>query len=175
MLAPASQAQERLALILSQLDELPTIPTGEFAAADVPVAVLDTNVILDLWYWKNRQAEALKSVVSSGRMTIVSSPSCLKELAVVLARPTFALTISDQEALIAQVLETAVLVRCEVDGIIGCRDAEDEKFLNLAYAVRANYLFSKDKKVLRAGRRLRSRGTRTLRPADFDGLAMMPV
>lgn len=48
-----------------------------------------------------------------------------------------------------------------------CRDKDDQKFLDLAYAVGAELLFTKDKLVRRAAKKLARFGLRTLSPADW--------
>ena len=165
---PAPDAH--LADVFARLGSLAAAPAAELAArtGTVPLAVLDTNVVLDLWYWKDPASRELMHALRKKRITAVSTVSCLKELAVVLARPVFALTDQAQEAILTDVLACVRVVRASVEGLVRCRDGEDEKFLNLAYEVRADLLLTKDKRVLRAGRKLAARGTKTMRPADWD-------
>lgn len=154
---------------LIRLDQLDALKAPELARAQrpVPLAVLDTNVVLDLWYWNDRKCSQLKKALSAGALRAVSSSSCLKELAAVLARPVFELSVSEKKSLLETVLSSVWVAKPTVEALVRCKDAEDEKFLNLAFEIEADYLFTKDKRVLRAGRKLRALGTQTLTPADF--------
>lgn len=170
MLEAISAEKTHLDATLTRLDGLPTTAAIDLASShrQLPLAVLDSNVVLDLWYWHDPEASSLKNVIDNKRLQAVSSPSCIKELAAVLSRPHFELSFYEQDEIIAKLLTSLLLVAPSIEGVIPCKDPDDEKFLNLAYEIRADFLFTKDKKVLRAGRRLRCLGTKTMRPADFD-------
>lgn len=162
----------RLFAVLARLDDLSAIPAANLAnhPREVPLAVLDSNVVFDVWYWNDKDAQALKTAILEKRLQLVSTPSCLKEFAVVLNRPQFKLSESEQDRLLENVLSHVTVARSSVEGMVRCRDTDDEKFLNLAFETRADFLFTKDKTVLRAGRRLVSLGTKTMKPAEFNGL-----
>lgn len=85
-----------------------------------------------------------------------------------MQRPQFGLNEAQQDALLEAVLSTVTVVSVSLEGLVRCRDEDDEKFLNLAFEARADYLFTKDKNVLRSGRKLVPLGTKTMRPADFS-------
>lgn len=165
-------ATPRLSLILTRLDNLPAIEASELAThpRETPWVVLDTNVLFDIWYWNDKDAQALKSAIFENRLRPVSTPSCLKEFAVVLTRPHFALSEEEQDRILTNVLSLTLVTRTSIEGVVRCRDADDEKFLNLAFESRADFLFTKDKNVLRSGRRLAALGIKTQKPAEFDGL-----
>ncbi len=160
----------RLRACFEKLDALAAVKASDLQTESRlrPLAVLDTNVILDLWYWNDPQCLRLKQAVESGEVRIVASPSCFKELAAVLIRPAFQLTYDEQNAILDKVLSLAVTAHTESPSPIRCHDKEDEKFLALAFETRADFLFTKDKHVLKAGRKLKNQSTTTLRPADFD-------
>lgn len=156
------------------IDSLETESTEEFddglrCGFMTGTAVLDTNVLLDLWYWNDPEAQYLKNQVQEGRLVLLSSPSCMKEFAVVLARPQFGLAPDAQRAFLENVYEYTVLLTTSGESRVRCRDAEDEKFLNLAYEARADFLFTKDKMVLKAGPYIWESGTHILQPEDFQG------
>jgi len=49
-----------------------------------------------------------------------------------------------------------------------CADPDDQMFIDLALAVRACWLFTRDKALLRLAPRARDRGVCVLRPADWQ-------
>lgn len=165
-------ASPRLSAVLARLADLSAIPAADLAnhPRKVPLAVLDSNVVFDVWYWNDKDAQVLKTAILEKRLQLVSTPSCLKEFAVVLNRPQFKLSESEQDRLLENVLSHVTVARSSVEGMVRCRDTDDEKFLNLAFETRADFLFTKDKTVLRAGRKLVSLGTKTMKPAEFNGL-----
>ena len=79
-------ASPRLSAVLARLDDLSAIPAADLAnhPREVPLAVLDSNVVFDVWYWNDKDAQALKTAILEKRLQLVSTPSCLKEFAVVL-------------------------------------------------------------------------------------------
>lgn len=143
-------------------------------------AVLDTNVVLDLYYWKDAHCEALAQDLAAGRLIAVTSVACLEELADVLSRPHFGLSEGEQLAALQAYAEAARIVSMnaslnpastpasiECPCPARCRDKDDQKFLDLAYALGADLLFTKDKLVRRAAKKLVRFGLRTLSPADW--------
>lgn len=62
-------ATPRLSLILTRLDNLPAIEASELAThpRETPLVVLDTNVLFDIWYWNDKDAQALKSAIFENR------------------------------------------------------------------------------------------------------------
>ena len=143
-------------------------------------AVLDTNVVLDLYYWKDAHCEALAQDLAAGRLIAVTSVACLEELADVLSRPHFGLSEGEQLAALQAYAEAARIVAMnaslnpastpasiECPCPARCRDKDDQKFLDLAYALGADLLFTKDKLVRRAAKKLARFGLRTLSPADW--------
>lgn len=143
-------------------------------------AVLDTNVVLDLYYWKDAHCETLAKDLAAGRLIAVTSVACLEELADVLSRPHFGLSEGEQLAALQAYAEAARIVAMnaslnpastpasiECPCPARCRDKDDQKFLDLAYALGADLLFTKDKLVRRAAKKLARFGLRTLSPADW--------
>ena len=78
-------ASPRLSAVLARLDNLSAIPAADLAnhPRKVPLAVLDSNVVFDVWYWNDKDAQVLKTAILEKRLQLVSTPSCLKEFAVV--------------------------------------------------------------------------------------------
>jgi putative PIN family toxin of toxin-antitoxin system len=65
------------------------------SAGDVR-AVVDTNVLLSGLFWRGRP-HALMERVRAGRLTLISSPALLAELAEVMNRPKFQVILARSE------------------------------------------------------------------------------
>ena len=140
-------------------------------ARRIPLAVLDTNVVLDLWYWNDKDALALRSALQEKRIACACTFGTLVELADVIGRAQFALTVAQQEELLETYADMSLTVAEDyAPSSVRCLDRDDQKFLDLAQAVKADWLFTKDKLVTRAGRKLRAAGTRTLTPKEWAAL-----
>ncbi len=154
---------ERLALFEEDLRKAP-------GARTKPVVVLDTNVLLDLWFWDDPAARPLKAALEAGRFWAVRSDDTVDEFADVLRRSRFALSVATQCDVLQRWHEASVGVTLpEAAPAVFCRDPDDVKFLTLARHVAADLLVTKDKKVLKAGRKLRKLGTAVLTPLDLAG------
>ena len=157
---------------------LASTPTGRPAATPAPLVVIDTNVVLDLIHWHDPTAEKLAAAVAQGRCRPAASEAPAPELAEVLSRPQSGHAGAELEALLADWLAAAVWVdeaailearaQAEKAGL-RCLDPLDQKFFELALAAEAAALVSKDKLVIKAGKKMRRRfGIPALRPAEFS-------
>ncbi|WP_338261666.1 MULTISPECIES: putative toxin-antitoxin system toxin component, PIN family [Corallococcus] len=123
------------------------------AAPAVRSVVLDTNVVLDVFVFDDAFTRPLKEALRSGALTAWADRHTLKELALVLAYPSFKLAADAQRAVRDAY---GALVRV-MDGegapveLPPCRDRDDQKFLALAARAGAAWLVSKDKRVLSMG------------------------
>ena len=135
--------------------------------------MIDTNVVLDLLHFDDAVARPLRLALEAGRVRCVVSPAILDELQRVLAYAEFGLDAARQAVLFARyraLSETAQTV----GGCTGlphqgtpnhyglkpawnrmprCSDPDDQKFIELAAAVSAQGLVSKDRAVLKLRRR----------------------
>ncbi|MCY1033053.1 putative toxin-antitoxin system toxin component, PIN family [Corallococcus sp. BB11-1] len=123
------------------------------AGPDVRSVVLDTNVVLDLFVYDDAFARPLKEALLAGALTAWVDRHTLRELELVLAYRSFALTAEAQQAVRERY---GALTRCSEAGdavveLPVCRDRDDQKFLVLAARVGAAWLVSKDKRVLSMG------------------------
>ena len=91
--------------------------------------VLDTNIWLDWLVFRDASLLHLKKSVADGKAEIVIDAACEAELERVLA------------------YDLARLPKC--------RDPDDQKFLELAFAAQAGILVTKDHKLLELARRTR--------------------
>ncbi len=118
--------------------------------------VLDTNVVLSLWMFEDPALAGLRRAVECGALRPVSRDDCLGELSRVLAYPQFAQTAERQAAIAAAYRARCTLVEtvdppaCELPA---CLDRDDQKFLEVTRDSGARALLTRDKLVLKLGRR----------------------
>ena len=129
--------------------------------------VLDTNVLLDLWVFDDPGVASLRATLASGACVALRSRATDAELADVLARAQFDLSVARQRALLAGWNETARPVERVFPAPWQCADPHDQPFLDLAFTARAQWLLTKDKALLRLARKAKSTGLLILAPARF--------
>lgn len=127
--------------------------------------VLDTNVWLDLLLFADVRCAALQVALQTGRAVALSSPACRSEWQRVLAYPALRLDDCRAEQLRhrydALALQVAAPTRPQPwPPLPRCKDADDQKFLELACAGHASVLLTRDDALL-------SLGPRTLRAGLF--------
>lgn len=135
-------------------------------------AVIDTNVVLDLIYWEDPHSEDLRRALEEGRIHALRSGEAVMELAEVLSRPAF--TGDKDEAARLAALWCSMSVPVDEEKIreaadiitVQCRDPLDQKFFTLTLAGGAKLLVSKDKLVLKAGRKMKRYGACAFRPEE---------
>lgn len=127
---------------------------------DAPV-VIDTNVVLDLFLFQDPASAPLREALEAGALSWLATAAMREELLRVLDYPQLArhlgaegagpvLAAFDRYARLAEVAPRCAFV---------CRDADDQKFIDLAAAHTAE-LISKDAAVLSMARRLSRLGVR---------------
>ena len=128
-------------------------------AGRAQIAVLDTNVCLDLFVFRDPRAAALHAALRAGTLRAVIDEPCREEWRCVLAYPQWQLDAAAQATHVAQVDALAQLVAGECAGTTPtmrpprCRDPDDQKFLELAARAGACWLFTRDAELLRLSRR----------------------
>ncbi len=123
--------------------------------------VLDTNVVLDLLVFDDPATPALQRALDEGALRWIATPVMREELARVLLYPHLVgrldyyrlsaddvLAAFDRQVQLLDVAPKAPMV---------CRDPDDQKFIDLAVAHRAQ-LLSKDHAVLKLKKRLLLQG-----------------
>jgi putative PIN family toxin of toxin-antitoxin system len=106
--------------------------------------VLDTNTLVSaLLFEHSTPGQALRRALKRGE--ILASPSTLEELAEVLQREKFDryVTAAEREEFLEAFIERATVLE-PTEEIRICRDAKDDKFLELAVSGGATYLISGD-------------------------------
>ena len=114
-------------------------------------AVIDTNVLVAALLWRG-PPHALLAQARDGRVTLISSPALLAELADVLGRPKFAAILARVGAtvddLLAQVRQLVEVIEPLPLPEPVCRDPDDDEVLALALASRAELIVSGDNDLL---------------------------
>ena len=123
--------------------------------ASAPRIVLDTNVCLDLFVFHDPRWRPLLGALERGEVTAVTRADCRDEYRIVLHYPHLPLDAATRAAaaerfdsLIALVAPDSKPVRLPV-----CSDRDDQKFLELARDAGAAVLVTKDKALLKLGRK----------------------
>lgn len=133
--------------------------------------VLDTNVSLDLFVFADERWSPLRGALEQGRCEAVIDASCRTEFIRVLGYRQLSLSPREQ----ARAIEALDALYWHVDGpeagpatLPRCADPDDQKFLELALASRADAVLSKDKAVLELSGRLRRMGLfQALHPQEW--------
>lgn len=123
--------------------------------------VLDTNVCLDLFVFRDRRWQRLLQSMQSGEIECVTRDDCRTEWTLVLAYDRFGLAPEARDTATAEfdrwIKPIDALLPTHVKLPI-CKDADDQKFIELAVSSGAAYLISKDKALLKLARRIRKLG-----------------
>ena len=137
--------------------------------------VIDTNVCLDLFMFRDPRWQALMDGVQSGEMEAVTSASCRMEFTLVLAYEKMQLSTESQTAILQEFDQFIRLIDLPASALENsaiklplCKDRDDQKFLELAYASQADTLITKDKALLKLARKtIRSRLFRIFSPETW--------
>lgn len=127
--------------------------------------VVDTNIVLDLFVFGDAAAAPLREKLNSKTLQWIATQAMRDELARVLAYPQIVPRLAYYQRTADAVLQDfdAYVHRVDVaaKATVTCKDADDQKFIDLAVAHKA-LLLSKDKAVLCMARRLQALGARIL-------------
>lgn len=123
--------------------------------------VLDTNIVLDLLVFRDPATQPLQQALQARRLHWIATPAMREELARVLAYPQIVPRLAYYGLGTADVLAAfdrqARLVDAAPRISVVCKDPDDQKFIDLAAAHRAQ-LLSKDHAVLKLRKRLMALG-----------------
>ena len=122
--------------------------------------VLDTNVCLDLFVFRDPRWAGLLAAIENGTVEAITRADCRDEYHIVLHYPHLPLDDSTRpasaarfDALIRVVAPAESGVRLPV-----CTDRDDQKFLELARDAGADLLITKDKALLKLARKTAQAG-----------------
>ena len=124
--------------------------------------VIDTNVCLDLFVFRDPRWQSLLEAMQQGSVHAVTRADCRMEWTLVLAYTKLKLDALMQAQISAEFdAQISLLDVAPPDNAIKlplCRDSDDQKFLELAYAAKASILISKDKALLKLARKTERAG-----------------
>jgi len=112
--------------------------------------VLDTNVAVSALVFREGRLAWLREAWAAGRVVPLVSTETLAELVRVLAYPKLKLSEEETKSVLAHYMEHAEAVP-EAGASVRvpeCRDPDDRKFLQLAYAAKADALVTGDEDLL---------------------------
>lgn len=150
-----------------------------FAQRSRPRVVLDTNVVLALYWFKDPLLVGLSSAIAQGRLDWITTTAMREELCHVLEMASPADGAAPAKALKARTGSTAVAVMHAFDQRSTqvqsappgsgprCSDPDDQKFVDLARDNSAAWLLSRDRAILKLRRSLIAAGCRVARPEDW--------
>jgi putative PIN family toxin of toxin-antitoxin system len=138
--------------------------------------LLDTNVVMALWHFRDPKLEALRALAESGSAVLLTRADCLDELARVLAYRQFAIEPEQQTRILATYVARAACqpepdaaALAATEALPRCKDRDDQKFLALAWLGRADVLLTRDKLLLKLARKVPFRDrVRILTPERFE-------
>jgi len=135
-------------------------------------AVVDTNVLLALWLFRDPVVEPLHAAFAAGQLQPVRSAATDAEFAEVLARPgLFSVEPERQTRLLENWQATASRVEAIHAAPWVCRDPLDQKFLDLAFSTQAGWLITRDRDLLKLARKTRRQGLLIVTPESWARLA----
>ncbi|THF64039.1 putative toxin-antitoxin system toxin component, PIN family [Pseudothauera nasutitermitis] len=120
-----------------------------------PRLVLDTNTVMALWLFEDPRLAALRAAAEQRRVGLVARADALEELRRVLAYAQFGVTPARQAELLTyyrDLSSAAPQPGMEPPSLPQCRDADDQKFLEIARDAQADALLTRDKLLLRLAR-----------------------
>lgn len=134
--------------------------------------VIDTNVCLDLFVFRDPRWSALLAALRNGSVEAVTRDDCRTEWLMVLEYPHLPLdadsrrhAMAEFDTLIACIPRERLPARDDVKLPL-CKDPDDQKFLELARDAQAHILVTKDKALLKLARKTARAGLFTIIPPD---------
>jgi len=155
---------QQAAVIFPALELLSELPL----TSEAPPIVLDTNVVLDWLLFGEPAVTGLAQAITAGRLRWVVTATMREELAHVLARGLAAARGAEASTLLASWDRHATLhPEPPSHRLLRVTDPDDQKFVDLALHVRAGWLVSRDRAVLKLARRAAASGTAIVTPAGW--------
>ena len=119
--------------------------------------VLDTHVVLEMLVWHSPRHAPLLALQQAGGCVYLVDYETLEEWHRVLSYPALKLDAEQQAQAQVRYLDCSLIemrARAPTD-LPRCQDANDQKFLDLAYIGEASALLTRDKKLLKVGKNKR--------------------
>ncbi|WP_040395662.1 putative toxin-antitoxin system toxin component, PIN family [Aromatoleum toluclasticum] len=132
------------------------LPPSPAPAPSALRLVLDTNTVMALWAFEDPKLAHLRALIDGGAPRLLVNDLTLEELRRVLAYRQFGIPAERQAAILAAYAARATVLPAREDAnapaLPACRDADDQKFLELARDGGATHLVSRDKLLLKLNR-----------------------
>lgn len=133
------------------------------------LAVLDTNICLDLFVFHDALASNLLKAIQDNTLIAITREDCRSEWLRVLDYPKLALDETEKE-LSKQAFDRHIRIidpeKRDYRTLPVCRDKDDQKFMELAYDAHASCLITKDKALLKLAIKNRKNGYFTIITPD---------
>lgn len=138
--------------------------------------VLDTNVCLDLFVFRDPGCEKLMKALKSGIAKAFTNDACREEWLRVLDYSQIALD-GDAKLRCMAEFDSLISIVCPAKTspvlLPSCSDADDQKFLELARDANIDFLLTKDKALLKLNRRVMTIGLFSIiRPFEINSLLL---
>lgn len=117
----------------------------------LPIVVLDTNAVLDWLVFNDPSCELLGTTLIVGHIRWLATRDMLAELGSVLSREPLRFSPERVERALTVVMGVVKLSAIEplaTATALRCRDADDQKFLDLALSAGARWLLTRDRALL---------------------------
>ena len=143
-----------------------------------PRVVLDTNVCLDLFMFRDPRWQTLLDALVHGEIEALTRADCRREFELVLGYDKMKLSVDAQASILTEFDQRIAVYSnaSETEGTTNasslptCSDGDDQKFLELALACGADVLITKDKALLKLARKTARNGQfRILAPEAWLG------
>jgi predicted nucleic acid-binding protein len=153
----------------AELTIFPARSGAHSARAMGSAVVLDTQIVLDWMVFGDPRVRRLVADIEQGALHWFATAAMWEECLHVAGRPTLSAWKPNAARLASLWAQWAHGVAAATAAPRGlrCRDPDDQMFVELALAVKARYLFSRDKAVLALSKPLALHGVQVLRPADW--------
>ena len=123
-----------------------------------PLLVLDTNVVLDWIAFGDPRVQPIVAAIERGALRAATNDDCLRELRRTLGYAQVKLDAAAQALAFERYARYAIVFDfpgpAAAMGLPRCTDADDQKFLELAWHAGADYLLTRDKALLGLARRV---------------------
>jgi uncharacterized protein len=131
-----------------------------------PRVVLDTNILLDLFYFKDKSVEYLYKCLKNQAIEAYTCENIWDEFTEVLMRKPF-LQSTEAVNLLRNTYQDLLIWRApSPSATIKCSDPDDQIFIDMAIELAPSLIITKDNDLLKIRKRLFTHGVETLKTYD---------
>ena len=150
---------------------MPEDPAPQENSPLAEACVLDTQVVLEVFWFRDPRARTLREALSRGRLRWLASPAMRLELASVLPRLPDRESAPERGRVLTSFDCWANLRDAPPTAPLRCSDPDDQMFADLALACGARWLFTRDRALLRLARPAAKLGCLIVPPERHGALA----